>query len=43
VALAVVIEAGDSKPGAISTGLTSLGIEVVGKGIVMGENSAIDL
>src|SRR3989442_7950669 len=41
--LAVVIEAGNRKPGTISRGLTGLGIQVVGKGILMGKLSTIAL
>ena len=43
VDLAILIEAGDSKPCSISTGLTSLGIEASSKGIVFSEYSTIAL
>src|SRR5260370_701540 len=41
--LAIVIEPLDSRPCAIRTGLTGLGIEVVGKGILVGKLSTIAL
>src|SRR5690348_14684034 len=43
VLLAVVIEAGNSKPCSICTGLTGLGIETNSKGIVFRKNSTIAL
>jgi hypothetical protein len=41
--LAVLIVAGNSKPGSICCGLTGLGIQVVDKRILMGKLSTISL
>ena len=43
VVLAVLIEARDSEPGTISTGLTGLGVEARSKGVLLGEDSTIAL
>jgi hypothetical protein len=43
VIFAVVIEAGDSKPGSVSTGLPRLRIEASGKGICFSEYCTIAL
>ena len=43
VLLAIVIEARDSQPRSLSTGLTSLGIEASSKGIVTSKHSTITL
>src|SRR5437763_3407496 len=43
VLLAIVIEARDSQPRSISTGLTSLGIEASSKGLVTSKHSTITL
>ena len=40
---AILIEARDGSPGTIRTGLTSLGIEVVGKGVLFCQNGTIAL
>src|SRR5213080_2174131 len=41
--LAVLIEARDSEPRSISTGLTGLRVEASSKGVVAGQHSTIDL
>ena len=38
-----LIEAGDSSPGTVGTGLTGLGVETSGKGVVMSKNGTIAL
>src|SRR5258708_36802996 len=43
LALAIVIEASNSEPRTISTGLTSLGIERGGKRVFFGEHGTIHL
>src|SRR5436309_166413 len=43
VVLAVLIEAGNSKPGPISTGLTSLGVEKRGKRVLLSKNRTVAL
>src|SRR4051794_6498409 len=43
VRFAVLIETGNSEPGPISTGLTRLGVETVGKGVLFGKQSTIAL
>jgi hypothetical protein len=43
VVAAILIEAGDGSPGPIRTGLTSLGIEAVGKRVLFGEKGTIAL
>src|SRR5947209_16322233 len=43
VVLAILIEAGDSAPGPIGRGLTSLGVERYGKGIFMGKPRTVAL
>ena len=40
---AILIEAGDDRPGTVGTGLTSLGIEVVGKRVLFRQNGTIAL
>src|SRR5215472_11035154 len=43
VVLAVLIEAGNSKPGPISTGLTSLGVEKRRKRVLLSKNRTVAL
>src|SRR2546426_11538825 len=43
VRFALVIEARNGKPGTISTGLSRLGVEMIGKGIFTSKHSTVDL
>src|SRR6266576_6788458 len=43
VVLAILVEAGDSEIGTVGTGLSGLGVETTGKGVLFCQNSAIGL